>query len=1000
MALSPVGVTGVPTSFSGYTQQDANFGRLYKAATQTSKRVLKAVFLLLLPRIRVAEMSCFPSSIADYCMHVLNWSNTKFRSSFNSEERTLLQQPVVATDMDVSLLSKLFFMLFGDLNIPESLWRAVRNIKNVRNRVCHEHFLLDEEQLAKNLSDLKAMYEALLDQTKDIFAAEVDDLKKAFYAEVDEIMSTSVPVEASEYFDKVEQFRIQLVGQFIRQSQRELMEYYAKLKVLNPFTWLSSHSFPQLQVDRIFTPLLITEQTRKVEAAALLATEVLNSDTEEDSGVLPDVLVLAGIAGCGKTSLCRYLLHDWHTKEGSVACLRSVDVLLYIEARNVTSPSLATFLQKALLPNTCSHFEEKDILQTLRQVAVLYVIDGMDEATADARELLNDVFSLAGDARVLVTTRPEFTSSVTQLAEHHHLSHMTFKVHGFSDEGRRSFVARVFAAFVPDEAARQCQEREFLKFLKTSCQGLVGHLKLPLTLALLVCLWRDDKTSIANVNSATRLYAEIFKLCTSKMATRLHNSATPLLLDLQDFVASWFMALGREAYRMLEEGRLIIDGDTQRQLVALCEGKGLASLQVFSTFLHCEMSVSLLGVCHNFSFVHKSQMEYLAALYIYHELMKELPLSKESVKGVLAKFNIFGRSMNQENRSGISDIILFAGWGAKWVNTWLFVVGHLCMSTKVDSVLQVVLDIILSVRAVTQNEITMWRLVEESGRHPIVKQRVGAAMNRSLNWRPNEVELCDVTNPVLMLMQHTTFTPQAVYLRLVGSQHGTLLVDEDGHPRRVTYHSLPPILTCLTRRPSCMVFLRLDEQYYTWGGEETADELLKALQSKGNVVTLMGHLGPQGATALSTVREIGDLQVRISQVATLKELARGLLGKHGSHVGSLTLRLDLPFDPPTATLPRLLHPANITIILRGVNDAVVATTAKMVKEIFPNPRHLDLVASTLTQSGAHSLLAALKTCRVTVLSSLTVRSPYKLSEDARLELQAVLGDSCALYWWS
>lgn len=998
MALSPAEVTGFPAFSKGYSLQDVNFGRLFKAATQTSKRVLKAVFLLLLPRIRVAEISCFPSSIADYCRLVLRWSNSKFRCSFNAEERTLLHQPVNETDMDVSLLSKLFFKLLEDLNVPESLWCAMKNLKNVRNRVCHEHLMLDEEQLSENLSDLKAIYKALLDQMMEIFAIEVDHLKKEFYAEVDEIMSMSVPV-ASEYFDKVKQFRIELVGQFISQSQLELMEYYSKLKILNPFTWLSSNTFPQLQVGRIFTPLLITEQTRKVETAALLTTEVLSTDTEENSGVLPHVLVLAGIAGCGKTSLCRYLLHDWHTKEGSVACLRSVDVLLYIEARNVTSPSLATFLRKALLPKTCSNFEDKDILQVLRQVAVLYIIDGMDEATVDARELLNDVFSLAGDARVLVTTRPEFTSSITQLAERHHLSKMTFKIHGFSEKGRRSFVTRVFAAFVPDEAARQCQEREFLMFLKTSCQSLVGHLKLPLTLALLVCLWRSDKTRIANITSATRLYSEIFKLCTSKMATRLHNSAEPLL-DLQDFVQSWLIALGQEAYRMLEEGRLIIDGDTQRQLGTLCEGKGLARVQVFSTFLQCEVSVGLLGVCHNFSFVHKSQMEYLAALYIYHELVKDLSHSKESVKDMLAKFKIFERSKSQENRSGIGDIILFSGWGAKWVNTWLFVVGHLCMGARVDNVLQAVLDTILSVRSVTHNDITMWRLVEESGRHPIVKQRVGATMNKKLNWRPTEVELCDATNPVLMLMLHTTFTPQAVYLRVIGSQHGTLLVDEDGHSRRVSYHNLQPILTCLSQRPSCKVFLRLDEQYYTWGGEETADELLKALQPQGNVVTLMGHLGSQGASALSTVREIGELQVRISKVSALKELANGLLGRQGSHVGRLTLRLDLPIDSLTPALPRLLHPADITIILREVNDAVVANAAKVVKEIFPNPRHLDLVASTLTQTGAHSLFKALKACCVTVSNSLTVRSPYKLNEDARLELQAALGGRCALYWWS
>lgn len=999
MAVSQMLPTASSSSFRGYTQEDVNFGRLYKAATQTSKRVLKSVFLLMLPRGRVTEVNRCPSSVADYCMCVLGWSNTKFRNSFSSEEQTILHKPAATADFDVSLLSKAIYKLFGDLSLPESFWRAVRDLKNVRNRVCHEHLVLDETQLAENLSDLKAIYGVLLDQAKDIFSVEVDDLKKTFYSEVDEIMSSMVPVEASEYFNKVEQFRFQLVGQLISQSQRELMDYYSKLQVLNPFTWLSSHSFPQLQVNRIFTPLLITVQSRNVETTALLATEVLSSDTEEESGVLPNVLVLAGIAGCGKTSLCRYLLHDWRTREGAVAGIRSVDVLLYIEARNVTSPSLTSFLRKTLLAGTCSHFEEKDILQALRQVTVLYIVDGMDEATPDARQLLNDLFSFASDARVVVTTRPEYTSSVTQLAEHHHLSHMTFKVHGFSDNGRRSFIARVFAAFVPDEATRRSQEREFLKFLKTSCQSLVGHLKLPLTLALLVCLWRDDKTRIANVTSATRLYAEIFKLCTSKMATRLLNSPTPPLLDLQGFIASWLVALGREAYLMLEEGRLVIDNNTQQQLAELCEGKGLPSLQVFSTFLQCEVSVGLFGVSHGFSFVHKSQMEYLAALYVCHELVKELPQSKDSVKNVLLRFKIFGRSLSRESMSGIHDIILFSGWGAKWVNTWLFLVGHLCMNREAEIVLQAVLDTILSVRSVTQNEATMWRLVEESGRHLLVKQRVGAAMSKNMDWRPTEAELCDVVSPVLMLMQHTTFSPENIYLRVI-SKHGTLLVDEDGHPCRVTYHSLLPILICLSQRPSCNVFLRLDEQYYTWGSGETADDLLKVLQSSRNVVSFMGSLGPQGASALSHVKYMGDLLVRISEVSTLEELSNSMLSRDGTHVESLTIRLDLPWEPPPPVLPRLLHPSNITIILRGVTDAVVAVAAKMVKQLFPNPRHLDLVSSTLTHRGAQALLTELHACCVTVVSSLTVRSLNAINEDERLALEGLLGGGCVLHWWS
>lgn len=990
-SMSPVS----PLSPSGYTLQDVNFGRLYKAATQTSKCVLKAVLVTVMRRARVPAVGAWPASVAEYCPQVLGWSNSKLRQSFNNEERSLLQQPLEAVDMDVSLLSKVMHKLFDDLSVPETLWRALRDVKNMRNRVCHEHLVLDDQELTQNLNDLKAIYGVVLDEVCEVFGVQLQEVRRGVCAEVDEIMSSAVMLEASDYFGKVEQFRIELVGRFISQGQRELMDRYAKLQVLNPFTWLSSDRFPQLQVRKIFSPLLIMEQCRTVEDSALLTAETLDPNTGEESGTLPDVVVLSGIAGCGKTSLCRFLLHDWRTHAGAVTSLRGVDILLHIEAKNVTSCSLITFLQNILLPDTCSQFEEKDVLQALRQVSVLYVIDGMDEATADAKMLVRDVFSQATGSRIVVTTRPEYTSDVTQLANQHHLSHMKLTVHGFSDEGRRAFVSRVMTAFVPDEAVRRPQEIELHKFLRTSCSGLAGHLKLPLTLALLVCLWQDDKTRIAKVTSATKLYSEIFRLCTTKMATRLQGGAFSHPLDLQTFVETWLLELGRGAYRMLEESRLVIDEETQQELTGLCEARGVASLQVFSAFLQCEVQAGLLGMNHHFAFVHKSQMEYLAALYLTNEVITASRSSNTSVMKTLEGLKIFRRSLKKESRRDIHDIILFSGWGAKWVNTWLFVVGHLCMKKASNAVLEAVLAAIVSVPAVTHNEGTMWRLVEESGRHPLVREKVGAAMTKDYFWKPREEDLCDVAHPVALLIQHTPFTPRSVLLRVAGSVCGAQVV-ECGVLHRATFDGLTSVLTTLSRRPECHVYLKLDRLYYSWGDEETADHLLRLLQPSGNLVSFIGHLGPAGAAAIAPRQNMGELRVRVTSTETLQELSRGVLSR-SNQVLRLSLRLDLPWASLPAPLPRL-RAAVIDIIIRGVEDATAAAAASAMAQLSQTFFQVDLVASLLTSGGATTFLLALQNAGVAVKDCLVVRSPHRLQQEARAALQELMGGA-AFQWW-
>ncbi|XP_045123768.1 uncharacterized protein LOC123511803 [Portunus trituberculatus] len=988
---------GTQQSPSGYTLQDVNFGRLYKAATQTSKRVLKAVFLVVMLRARVAVVDVWPATVAEYCQRVLGWANTKLRQNFNSEERILLQQPVEEVDMDVSLLFKLMHKLFENLSVPDTLWRALRDLKNMRNRVCHEHLVLDDYELTQNLSELKAIYGVVLDEVSEAFAVQLKEVRRTVSDEVDEMMSSAVMVEASQYFEKVEQFRIELVGRFISQGQRELMDRYSKLQVLNPFTWLSSDRFPQLHVRRIFTPLLIMDQSRTVEDSALLATETLNPDTGEESGVLPDVVLLSGIAGCGKTSLCRFLLHDWRTHGGAVMSLRGVDILLHIEARNVTSCSLITFLQKILLPDTCSKFEEKDVVQALRQISVLYVIDGMDEATRDARMLLRDVFSLASGSRIVVTTRPEYISDVTQLAEQHHLSYMKLTVHGFSDEGRRTFISRVLTAFVSDEAQRSPQEIELLKFLRTSCSGLAGHLKLPLTLALLVCLWLDDKTRIAKVTSATKLYSEIFRLCTTKLATRFQGGAATHPMDLQGFVETWLLALGGSAYRMLEEGRLVIDDETQQELTSLCEAKGIASLQVFSAFLQCEVEAGLLGMNHHFAFVHKSQMEYLAALYLATELITASRSSNTSVRTTLEGLKIFRRSLKKESRRDIHDIILFSGWGAKWVNTWLFVVGHLCMKKAADAVLEAVLEAIVSVPAVTHNEGTMWRLVEESGRNPLVREKVGAAMTKDYFWKPREEDLCDAAHSVAMLIQHTPFTPRSVVLRLVGSVCGMQLVQEGGLVHRANYEGLTSVLTTISQRPKCKVHLKLDRLYYTWGDQETADHLVRLLQPSGNLVCFLGHLGPPGAAALVPRKEMKELTVRVTSTEALQELARGVLSS-SNKVLRLTLRLDLPWASLPDPLP-CVSAGLIFIVIRGVEDANAAAAAKVMGQLTQTFFQVDLVASRLTPEGAATFLNALCAAKVTIEHCLVVRSPQPLQQHARANLQDLMGDASLQWWW-
>ncbi|KAK3852807.1 hypothetical protein Pcinc_040618 [Petrolisthes cinctipes] len=985
------------TSRVGYTAEDINFGRLFKAATQTSKKLLKEVLVMMMYRVTVSVVSVLPTTVAEFCFQFLLWSKTKFRDNFKNEERTTLKQPIECADFDVSLLTKMIHKFFPDMGLPESFSRAVRDLKNVRNRVCHQHEILDEAQLRANLEDLKKIFDDVLQETAEFFSIKLQDMQRHYKHEIDEILNSPLEADSSVYFENVEKFRVDLVGQFLTLGRKEVMKLYIKLRTLHPFTWMSDERFPEMTVDKIFTPLNIMEKCRAVGVTSILTTESIDEETDSPTGILPSVLILSGVAGCGKTSLCKYLIHDWRLGHGAVDTLRSVDILLFIELRNVTSGTLVSYMSNKLLPETCRQFEEKDIIRTLRKISVLYVIDGMDEATPEGKQLVNDVFSILGTSRAIITTRPEYSFTVTQMAARHHLTHMTLTNKGFSSSGIMNYASQVFAALEPDAHKRHQQECEFLKFLRTSGAGLGDHLKLPLTVALLICLWKYDRQTITRVNTATKLYNEIFRLCSTKLVARLQSNSVYHQLELESFASDWILALGREAYEMLEKSEFIMSEACRRKLASMCSSLHIDSIQIFSAFLMCEVKESFFGITYEFSFLHKSQMEYLAALHIANELTKESPIEVSMIDDI-QNLKIFSDVFTDSNitfgssRAGRRSPIR----SRKWINTLTFVIGHMCMNNSKHKAIEEVTNKLFESYAFGCEPETLWWLVQESDNHPYICQKAGDSIGKKFVWRPDTIELCDVTSPTFQLMCRTSFIPTDAVIRVVGNLQCVKVLAEDGKVEQRCYDNIKPILERLSSMPTVHVILKCDQHYYDWGNPDTTDQLLLKLLPKGNLSNLLGHVGEKGAAALSAVKNISEILVRVSEPAAIHALAK-TFKTICDNVSVLAIRLDMtPSVPPSALTA--INAKTFVLVMRHIDDGNVSWAAHIVATLSHSYQQIDLMASSITLSGAKKFIKQLNKDKIKIKESLTVRSTHHLDESEYKELGEKI--ECSLHWWS
>lgn len=960
-----------------FDEEDIHFGRFYKASTQTCKRAMKEVFLVVFYRVYVRPLEEWPTNLNQYCTQVLGWSNRKLREGFSANERARFDETVTSADYDLSLLTKMFNKFYEHIPFPESLRKAMRDIKNVRNRVCHEQFSVDETDLREHMEDLQQMLRTLFDETSNFFEIDLGNLKQFYLDEVDEIRSAPITGQGMTYFENMEKFREDLVGKFITYGRKELVSYYGKLKILNPFTWLSDEKFPELVVDKIFTPLYIKEQERAIDVATLFVTEIYNEERQTESGILPAVLILSGIAGCGKTSLCRYILHVWRTRNGMIQDLRAVDILIFVEARNITECSLAAYLQKTLLRETCSYFDEKEIVLTLQKMNVLFVIDGMDEVTENGKILVEEIFSTLGNARVIITSRPEFVYVITQNAHKYHHRFLKLGIKGFTNEGIKSFTSKILKSCEPNEGKCRQIETEFRSFLKTTGSALGEHLKLPLTAALLIMLWKDDNSRISNITSSTSLYCELFRLCTMKLIARLQASTASHQIELEGVLNAWLMALAEEAYEMLSSGRFAIDSSRQHQLSSLCKKHNIDCIQTLSAFLICDVKERLGGTEYTFSFLHKSQMEYLASLYLTKKLLEVHKPKSKPVHGMLKRFRkIFRKDKEKEEEE--EDSLLTTLGDRRWWNTVLFTLGHASQMKKVPERLIGDLTDILIDHSLHDISL-MWRIIQESGCHPLVCDLVNAAIVTDFVWKPDCESLCNPGDPVVLLMQKTKYSPNGVSIRIVNKiGHGKVALDGEGFGERDNVN-LFPILRCLSERPQTNVVLRLDQHYYEWGNLECSDDIVATLLPGGKLTAFMGHLGQEGAKAFAAVEELGETCIRVTDLSTLQTLENSLSsGPNKKSVDMLTIRIDIPWPTKTEAIPKISTPSYVSLILKDVSDVTEECAADVIIKMRDSYEILDLVASSLTPAGGMRFLKRLIENKIEVFDKITIRSCYAI----------------------
>ncbi|ROT67388.1 hypothetical protein C7M84_014542 [Penaeus vannamei] len=309
-------------------------------------------------------------------------------------EKVLLDAETSVAKFDISFLYKLLQFTCGLSPASDRIWHdpeesqkgslehILHRLKDIRNSLSHEQqffmfmTLEDLRDREKELSQLLAKALELAGEK----SARPDEASRAITKMKDKLQDIiSKPIPSG--------FTLQNFAALGRQEMRKLCATVSGV-------------LPEVVVQQAQTASTTTASVQELPLNQLLRWSC--EDTK-----LPHVILVTGDTGTGKTSLCRHIFNSWVSGADSLVDLQECDLVVSIQCSEVFTSDVVRLLEDTL-PQTVKACGQSEVLEKLSSLKVLWLVDGYEEATREAKGLLRCLVEKRGLLHtILVTTRPE-----------------------------------------------------------------------------------------------------------------------------------------------------------------------------------------------------------------------------------------------------------------------------------------------------------------------------------------------------------------------------------------------------------------------------------------------------------------------------------------------------------------------------------------------------------------------------------------------------------------
>lgn len=993
---------------AGFNLDDFLFSKLYKSVivvgTHTINEVLQVIF-----RKRAGE------NISTYTVNQLimemKLSNKKMNNIANKIGGKLLEEKLLAFKIDVTggifLLQKVFHEEYKKLS--SHCQTQIQTFRELRNSLSHNYplihydfepcdeklnFLLEKnedigilqneirklqerkkgtnagkelDQIEKYIGEKKKeLYvfikiEKLKIILKDILenvAAEFKEDLTHCKNELDKILTDISRAKVEQYDQdtynsEVQMFKSDPVHELVTKAREELKEHYKKLRVANPCPWMvmdqaEKSSVVNFYIDKIYTPLKIEGPGKEILTEELLVT---NKNLGKET-VMSPALVVSGLAGSGKSSLCLYLLHHWAEGTEEIKTLKDYNLVIFVDMRTIKSSTLEEYLKTQRIKKSTAGISSHDLIQRLDDLKLLFIIDGYDEAKKSSKKMVEEILAKFSEQHIVVTTRGEFCSEVKGLATRHHVEYLTVEICGFDSSRIHEFTEKVFAVvrnspfYIQTEACNARTSASFINYVQKRAKILEKLLELPLTLALMIYLWIDCPATLNRVTTATSLYYELFCLYQKKLKDRLKNPCPDSTLE------NLLLLIGKKAWELLLSEESVLSKDDEKEIEKECINEGCPKVELMSAFLVYEYYDTDSECSYDYSFIHKTQMEYLSAYFLVEEV---------------------------ENRSLHYAQKHFCGSEFHQVIT--FVIGHFARKRIINSNLD---EIFTLLDNVDSNDFNFWwKLLTESQNNKTFLMELCTRKLHHNKWKLSDDNV--VSGLELLIAAPTYINELVIEINNIDPYDVKDLLSIMERMKinlQDRYNKRNPILTEL-----------LFWQHFQTKCKYPSDRLLRTLYPWGHLRNFVGSVGEQksGYEVLNYCYKVKNLRIRLDTCGAEVCLANSLK-RIGNSIRNL--RVTLVLDPlecdasSLVCLPNDRFTGCLELTLPNMTDEnkmwIVEVVTKLTGGTSNGCSRLVFDRSTLS---LYTVLYLMTKLRNVVHEKITVSTIYELTIQERIELE-------------